>query len=81
MLALQIGTPAFNGVNKFFLFVRNCFKFRRKTLFNNIKSFWGNEDEIKEIFKIFEYDEKIRPEDLSLEDFLKLFNNFKIKKI
>ena len=67
--------------NKFFLFVRNCFKFRRKTLFNNIKSFWGNEDEIKEIFKIFEYDEKIRPQDLSLDDFLKLFNNFKIKKI
>jgi 16S rRNA (adenine1518-N6/adenine1519-N6)-dimethyltransferase len=66
--------------DKFFLFVRNCFKFRRKTLFNNIKSFWGNENEIKEIFKSLEYDEKIRPQDLSLEDFLKLFNSFKVKK-
>jgi 16S rRNA (adenine1518-N6/adenine1519-N6)-dimethyltransferase len=67
--------------NKFFAFVRNCFRFRRKTLFNNLKSFCGEDDRIKKTFEKLNYNEKIRPQDLSLQDFLSLFDEFLVKKV
>ncbi|WNE41553.1 MAG: Ribosomal RNA small subunit methyltransferase A [Mycoplasmataceae bacterium] len=64
---------------KFFSFVKNCFRFRRKTLFNNLKSFWGDENKINAAFEKLAYDEKIRSQDLFLRDFLLLFNEFSLK--
>lgn len=58
---------------KFFTFVRNCFRFRRKTLYNNIKSFSVNQQKTKLAFEKFGYQEKVRPQDLSLKDYIALF--------
>lgn len=75
-LNLKPRIPSDLEEKKFFLFVKNCFRFRRKTLFNNLKSFWGNEDKINNAFEKLSYNEKIRSQDLFLQDFFSLFNEF-----
>lgn len=59
---------------KFFTFVRNCFRFRRKTLYNNIKSFSLDQEKARLALKELGYQEKVRPQDLSLENYISLFN-------
>jgi 16S rRNA (adenine1518-N6/adenine1519-N6)-dimethyltransferase len=72
-LEIKKDLPVEFNEKKFFSFIRNCFRFRRKTLFNNIKSFFGEESKIKITFEKFRYGEKIRPQDLSLQDYIYLF--------
>lgn len=65
---------------KFFTFVKNCFCFRRKTLYNNLKSFWIKDEKIKKVFQNFNFSSKIRPQDLSLENYLILFNEISLEE-
>jgi 16S rRNA (adenine1518-N6/adenine1519-N6)-dimethyltransferase len=65
-----------NEEKKFLKFVKHCFNFRRKTLFNNIKSLFRNELLIKLIFKRNLYKENIRPQELWLKDYLILYKEF-----
>ena len=64
----------------FFNFVKQCFKFRRKTVINNLKELNATL-EILEILKSLQLDEKIRGEAISLENYLKLFKELYEKKI
>ena len=57
----------------FFELVKNCFRMRRKTLHNNLKDLY-DEDVIREAFAKTGFDEKVRAQQLSLEQFLKLYD-------
>ncbi len=55
----------------FFSLVRDCFRMRRKTLHNNLKDLF-DEEQIRRIYEKTGFDEKVRAQQLSLDDFLKL---------
>ena len=57
----------------FFELVKNCFRMRRKTLHNNLKDLF-DEEKIRDIYERTGFDEKIRAQQLSLDDFLKLYD-------
>lgn len=61
-------------LKKFWIFVRNCFRFPRKTLLNNLLSFAGNySSHWKDYFLAEGYSLKIRPSFLDSQEFWKLF--------
>lgn len=69
--------PLPKGVDaqKFGTFVKKCFSMRRKTLANNLAGYCGyNKAEIENLLAGF--DLKIRPENLSLDQFLTIFKKF-----
>jgi 16S rRNA (adenine1518-N6/adenine1519-N6)-dimethyltransferase len=62
---------------KFYQFVHQCFRQRRKTLVNNLnQAYEVNKDRLKDILEKINLHDKIRAEVLSLEDFKKLYNLF-----
>ncbi len=63
----------FSDHENFLFFVKNCFAFKRKTLFNNLKAFFKNHQQILEIFQKMAIELKIRPQQLSVSEFLKLY--------
>lgn len=58
--------------NKFFELVKNCFRMRRKTLNNNLKDIFDR-DTIDRIYIEMNLDKNIRAEQLSLDDYLKMY--------
>jgi 16S rRNA A1518/A1519 N6-dimethyltransferase RsmA/KsgA/DIM1 with predicted DNA glycosylase/AP lyase activity len=55
-------------------FLKNCFRFRRKTLLNNLLGFAGNhKKEWEEYFTEKGYPTKIRPQNLSPREYWELF--------
>ena len=58
--------------NKFFDLVKNCFRMRRKTLNNNLKDIYDSET-INKIYNEMNLDKNIRAEQLSLNDYLKMY--------
>ena len=65
--------------DSFVEFIRKCFSQRRKTLKNNLKSFSNNnlaKEELDEILRKTEINERARPEDLDLIKFARIFNMF-----
>lgn len=59
----------------FFDIVRNSFNMRRKTLWNALKSFGLNKEDMEEVFKNADIDSKRRGETLSIEEFGNLANS------
>ena len=58
----------------FLRFLKNCFRFRRKTLWNNLLSFASNrEKEWKKYFSEKNYSDKIRPQNLASDEYFHLF--------
>jgi len=58
----------------FLRFLKNCFRFRRKTLLNNLGSFAGNyKTEWGKYFTEKNYSVKIRPQNLTPREFWELF--------
>lgn len=57
---------------KFFELVKNCFRMRRKTLNNNLKDIF-DEKTIDKIYIEMALDKNIRAEQLSLDDYLKMY--------
>ena len=55
----------------FFTFVKNCFRMRRKTLYNNLKDLYETEH-IQKMFAGLQLDPSVRAQQLSLEEFLKI---------
>lgn len=53
-------------------FIHLCFSMRRKTLVNNLKSQFEKE-KVVEILKKFNYLETVRPEEISVENFISIF--------
>jgi len=65
----------------FFKFVNSGFLNRRKMLYHNISSVYRLEKQnVKEIFKKNKLDEKIRAQDLSVNDWISLWYNIKYEK-
>ncbi len=63
-----------------FKIVRAGFNKRRKTILNSLSSVIEKED-LKEIFEILSLKENLRAENLSLDDFIKIANEYEeIKK-
>lgn len=58
----------------FYVFLRRCFKNRRKTLFNNLAAVHEPKT-CGEIFKKLRIDPKVRAEQLTLKDFLGIYGN------
>lgn len=75
MLSLdkRVDIPQVNDKNKFFKLVRDSFKFKRKTLRNNLKDYDLNI--IKKILNGYGYDLNVRAEELALEVFIDISNN------
>lgn len=59
----------------FFDIVRNSFNMRRKTLWNALKSFGLNKEDMEEVFEKANIDQKRRGETLSIEEFGALANS------
>jgi len=59
---------------KFFDFVHRCFSQRRKTIKNNLKNFCGNSDEILDKLEI---SPMTRPENISVDTYIKMFDLYK----
>lgn len=61
-------------------FVREAFAMRRKTLVNNLKSFY-EKSEIEQSLLLIGYPPAVRPEQISVEDFIELYKVLENKKI
>ncbi len=57
--------------------VKMCFAQRRKTLANNLKSLIKDKDEREKIISDLGLDVRVRPEELTLEQFVKLVHLLK----
>ena len=82
LISLKRKVPTFDLKSEalFFKFIKDSFRFRRKTLTNNLKDVI----DLKELNKALEkldFDPKIRAESLSLEDYLRLFKELYEKEI
>ena len=77
--ALIVVEPRFTNLLKeefpsFLRFLKNCFRFRRKTLYNNLLNFAGNwEKEWEKYFYEKNYSTKIRPQNLTTKEYHELF--------
>ncbi len=60
--------------DKLFALIKACFRQRRKTILNNLGEYLGNNKEIaREILEKAEIDVKMRPQNITLEQFLRLY--------
>lgn len=59
-------------------FIHLSFSMRRKTLVNNLKQKY-DKDTIVTVLQKFNYKETARPEEISVDNFIKIFNELKIK--
>ncbi|QJB71468.1 16S rRNA (adenine(1518)-N(6)/adenine(1519)-N(6))-dimethyltransferase RsmA [Mycoplasma sp. 1654_15] len=64
------------NIQEFFSFTKKCFSMKRKTFYNNLSTFI-NEEKIKKIFNHFSLNHKIRPQEISLENYKQIFEFFK----
>jgi len=62
-----------SNFDEFKNFVHLAFSMRRKTLVNNLKSKF-DKDKIVNILKKFGYLDSVRPEEISVENFIQIFN-------
>lgn len=62
----------------YFNFLKKAFQYKRKTLKNNLREYDFNL--IKDILKAHQLDENVRPEDLSQEVFMEIFEKIGVKK-
>ncbi len=76
MIEIDIDKNKFgiNDFDKYCNFVSNCFKMRRKTLQNNLTVFGFEKQKIKDTFNALNLEQNVRPENLSCEQFVNLFN-------
>lgn len=63
-----------NNEKKYIDFVSNCFKMKRKTLYNNLSSNGYDKTKIIDAIKEMGLSETVRPENLTAEMFVNLFN-------
>ncbi len=63
-------------VQEFFAFVRDCFKQRRKTLYNNLKEIMDT-DRISRILQDAGIEAGRRPQELSVNEYIQLYRSFR----
>jgi len=81
ILQIKIDKIKFNIKNatEYSSFVSGCFKMKRKTLYNNLTSCGFNKEEVLSTLANLNLTQTIRPEQLSAQDFVKLYNALKNK--
>ena len=71
--------------DRLFGLIRGCFAHRRKSLWNNLKTIVGKDEDrlgkVKEVLDRLEIDSQTRPERLSLVDFINLANAMHEKEL
>jgi len=65
--------PLSGTEKQFFTFVQGCFAQKRKMLRNNLKALCDDET-LEQAFTVISREPKIRPQELTMEDYVKLFN-------
>jgi len=76
IISLEPKIPPFKeGYEEFFLFVKQLFSYRRKMIASSLRKIYGQE-KTKIAFSKVNIDPKLRAENLSLEDFIRLFRTF-----
>lgn len=60
---------------KFYRFLKQCFSMRRKTIVNNLSGVYGKEN-VNNVLNIKGFSLTIRPEEISLNQYLEIFNEF-----
>ena len=63
-----------NNCQKYIDFVSNSFRMKRKTLYNNLSTAGFDKEEIKKAISKIDLSESVRPENLTSEQFVLLFN-------
>lgn len=63
-----------SDLKNFYTFLLGCFKQRRKTLYNNLSQYLNNKEQTLSLLEEAHLDPKIRAEQLSLKQFLNLYN-------
>ena len=79
LVEIKINLNKFNikDLDKFSKFVHCCFSMRRKTLVNNItKNYNLSKEKIINLLSLLEYNENVRPEQISVQNYVALFNLF-----
>lgn len=61
------------NIKRFYEFLLNLFKMKRKTLRNNMKSSYDFID-LEELFSLYNIDKNVRPEDLENKDIIDIYN-------
>ena len=74
LISLKFNNNDYESSKKFLEFIKNCFAMRRKTLFNNLKKFL-NKEKAEEILLKNNFKQSIRPQELSYQNYFKMFNN------
>lgn len=67
-----------NDDKAFIAFVRKLFNNKRKTILNNLTNLTNDKTKALEILQSIKIDEQLRPERISMLEFVKIFNNYKI---
>ena len=62
-----------SNIERFFPFIKEAFKSKRKTIFNNLKSTDLPKEKILAVLEKVSISEKTRPEDISVEKWIELF--------
>ena len=76
VISLKFNQNNYQDSKNFLEFIKNCFLMRRKTLFNNLKSFLGKE-KAQELLLKNNFSENIRPQELSYQNYFDMFNFIK----
>lgn len=71
--------PAIKNRKHFIWVVKMCFSQRRKTLNNNLKTLIPDSDKRAALIKELGVDPRVRPEDLTIEQFIKIASNIPAK--
>jgi len=71
----DIDNPVENE-EEFFLFVKACFKQRRKTLYNNLKVYTDDKELSLKIITECGFKENVRAQEIDIEGFKRLFTSY-----
>lgn len=63
-------------IDDFFIFIDRVFKYKRKTIINNLKTYYPK-DKLISILNKHGYNEHTRGEDISINDFIKIYEDIK----
>ena len=72
--------PAIKNRKHFNWVVKMCFSQRRKTLNNNLKNLIPNKDEREDLIKKLDVDPRVRPEDLTISQFIVIAKAIPLKQ-
>ena len=69
--------PKIKNETQFFSFLKQMFAQKRKTILNNLSNYILDKDHSREILHKANIEEKLRPENLKIEEFIKIFQQIK----